>query len=90
MAYVTDYMRVSEVDTKGCSRVDAGIHASYCVDGQVWCHLQQWAWGENYLRTRYFFAGGRTRSPCVKDSAYFSFEEMRFFWIDETIALGGM
>jgi hypothetical protein len=32
------------------------------------------------IPTRYFFAGGRAREPEVKDEAYTSFLETKFFW----------
>lgn len=38
---------------------------------------------------RYFFAGGRTRSPFAKLLAYTSFFSSRFFWIAVAI-LGGL
>ena len=33
------------------------------------------------VRTRYFFAGGSAREPCVKVELYFSDAASRFFWI---------
>lgn len=33
------------------------------------------------VMTRYFFAGGRARSPCVKLELYFSDAASMFFWI---------
>lgn len=34
-----------------------------------------------HVTTRYFLAGGRARWPWLKDEAYFSLEEVRFFWV---------
>jgi hypothetical protein len=38
------------------------------------------------IPTRYFFAGGRARLPCVKEEAYFSLEATRFFSTGVAIA----
>ena len=45
--------------------------------------------GYGDLPTRYFFAGGRARSPCLKSEAYFSFEETKlsFTWVVDMLVL---
>lgn len=41
----------------------------------------------NSLPTRYFFAGGRARSPDLNSETYCSFFETRFFWFSVAMAM---
>lgn len=43
-----------------------------------------------YVHTRYFFAGGSARSPCVKVLAYSAFFSRMFFWISDSAMMAMM
>ena len=66
--YITDYMGVSQIDAKCGCRIDASVHAGYYLALRESVAYEQLV-GKGLLPTRYFFAGGRARSPCVKEDA---------------------
>jgi hypothetical protein len=74
--YITDHMGIPESPAKGSGRVDSSVHTRHCSPRLI---CGRWVLAQKRPHTnQIFFAGGRARSPRLKEDAYFSFVAKRF------------
>lgn len=69
---IADYVGVTKGDAVCRGRINASIHACYCIQSSRVRNPSDELlskYGEVDLPTAYFFAGGRARSPSLKSAA---------------------